>query len=102
MSEHEHYWPYGYLKIMTWDKAIITDSYYAGTFEDLKRLGQIVTSKLASARPGDTFSIDKEYSSENTVTTKFFMMQDDFDPDSMDELIMSERQEIVNKSLNKG
>src|SRR4051794_5767934 len=35
LSEHEHYGPYGYLKIMTWNKPTVTKSFIAGTIEDL-------------------------------------------------------------------
>ena len=102
ISEHEHYWPYGELKIMTLDKPQITSQHFAGSLEDLKGLGEIIKNKLDALKPGDTFSIDKEFGIDNTVTTKFFIMSDDFDPPSMDELIMSDRQKIVNKALGKG
>ena len=36
LSEHEHYGPYSYLKIITCSKATITDKYIAGTIQDLK------------------------------------------------------------------
>jgi hypothetical protein len=97
ISEHDHYGPYSYLKIMTWNKAEITEDYIAGTIQDLKKLRNIIAAKLAQAQPGETFNIDKDYGVGNTVTAKFFVMADTFDPVSMDELIVSGRQEIVNR-----
>jgi hypothetical protein len=84
LSEHDHYGPYSYLKIMTWDKPIITDNYIAGTINDLKNLRNIIADKLTNSIAGQTFNIDKEYSEDNTVTAMFFIMADEFDPVSLD------------------
>ncbi len=84
ISEHEHYGPY-MMKIMTWDKAIITDEYIAGTISDLKTLKDIIAYKLNLSVVGGNFNIDTEYGIDNTATAKFFIMADDFDPPSMDE-----------------
>ena len=100
-SEHEHYGPYSYLKIMTWDKPTITQNYIAGTIKDLNNLKDIIADKLNKSQPGQTFNIDKDYGIENTMTAKFFVMADNFDPVSMDELIVSNRQEVVNGFMKK-
>jgi len=84
LSEHEHYGPYSYLKIMTWDKAVITENYIAGTIKDLKNFKNIIADKLEKVQAGQSFTIDKEYGVDNTATVKFFIMKDDFDPVSMD------------------
>ena len=101
LSEHDHYGPYSYLKIMTWDKPVITENYIAGTLDDLRRLKQIMSDKLGSTQVGETFTIDKDYGINNTVTVKFFVMADNFDPVSMDELIVSGRQKIANDYWKK-
>ena len=100
LSEHEHYGPYSYLKIMTWDKPIITADYIAGTIQDLKNLKNLISEKLLNSIAGQTFAIDKDFGQDNTITAKFFVMADDFDPVSMDELIVSGRQATVNKSFS--
>ena len=102
VSEHSHYEPYLQLKIMTWDFAMISESAVIGTIEELKKLREIIANNLINVKPGQTFSIDKDYGVENAATAKFFVMADDFDPASMDELIMSNCQEFVNKAFNKG
>lgn len=100
--EHDHYGPYMYLKIITLDdQAIINENAIGGTIADLKRLRNIIADKLNNAQPGQTFNIDKDYGEENTVSAKFFVMADDFDPVSMDELIVSGRQKIVNQKHQK-
>jgi hypothetical protein len=100
--EHDHYGPYMYLKIITLDdQAIINDSAIGGTISDLKKLRNIIADKLNNSQPGQTFNIDKEYGYENTVTAKFFVMADNFDPVSMDELIVSGRQQIINQKHKK-
>lgn len=101
LSEHDHYGPYSYLKIMAWDKPTITGSCIAGTLQDLKRLRDIIADKLNTALPGQTFNIEKDYGVDNTKTAKFFVMADDFDPPSMDELLVSGRQKIVNEWMEK-
>jgi hypothetical protein len=101
LSEHDHYGPYGYLKIMTSDEQRITERHIEGTIQDFKRLRDIIAEKLSNAQPGQTFTIDKDYGVDNTVTAKFFVMADDFDPPSMDELIVSGRQKIVNEWMEQ-
>lgn len=101
LSEHDHYGPYSYLKIMTWDKPTITADYIAGTIQDLKFLKNLISEKLDNTEPGQTFNIEKDYGQDNTTTAKFFVMADNFDPVSMDELIVSGRQLIANKSFSK-
>lgn len=100
--EHDHYGPYMYLKIITLDdQAIINDNAIGGTIADLKKLRNIIADKLNATAPGQTFNIDKDYGKDNTVTAKFFVMADNFDPVSMDELIISGRQKIINQSIQK-
>jgi hypothetical protein len=84
LSEHSHYGPYSYLKIMTWDKPVITEQYIAGTISDLKDFKNILVDKIEKTEAGQSFTIDKEYRIDNTARLKFFMTKDNFDPVSMD------------------
>ncbi len=90
ISEHEHYGPYSYLKIMTWDKPTITRGFIAGTIQDLKKLSEIITDKINKACVGETFRIDKEYGIDNTATLSFDVMPDNFDPASLDKQLFTE------------
>jgi hypothetical protein len=100
--EHEHYGPYMSLKIITLeDESVINENAIGGTIEGLKRLRNLLADRIEKSLPGQTFSIDKDFGEDNTVTTKFFVMADDFDPVTMDELIMSDRQKIINEKNRK-
>ncbi|MBA3830267.1 MAG: hypothetical protein H0X33_15135 [Taibaiella sp.] len=87
LSEHEHYGPYSYLKIMTWDKPIITENYIAGTLEDLSILKFTISERLSKAEIGDIFNIGLDYGIDNTVSATFFIMENEFDPASMDNFV---------------
>jgi hypothetical protein len=83
-SEHQHYGPYNYLKIMTWHKPTITPNYIAGTITDLKTFRSILADKMDQTQSGQSFSIDEEYGADNTATLIFFVMEKDFDPVQLD------------------
>lgn len=98
ISAERHYGPYLYLEVMTWNKPQITKHSIAGSKNDLKKLKGIISRYLHQKSSGETFNIDQEYGIDNEATAKFFIMNDDFEPASMDELIVSDRQKVVNKS----
>ncbi len=84
LSQETSFGPYSYLKIVTWNKQTITPDYFAGTIEDLTKLKNILADKILSTDIGQTFTIDKEYGIDNQATTIFYVMDDNFDPVSMD------------------
>jgi hypothetical protein len=61
LSEHEHYGPYMYLKIMTWNEAGIDAASIHGTIADLSRLAELVLAALAVAKPGDVIPLGHSY-----------------------------------------
>src|SRR5438128_3553565 len=61
MSEHDHYGPYMYLKVMTWPHAGIDANTIHGTLEDLGRLASLVDEKVAGLAPGDRARIRDEF-----------------------------------------
>lgn len=85
LSEHEHYGPYGYLKIMTSNKPEITEDYIAGTIEDLGKLRDIISQKINETNFGQSFNIETEYGVENSASARIFIMTDDFAPCSIEE-----------------
>jgi hypothetical protein len=87
LSEHEHYGPYWYLKLVTWNAPVITPHDIRGTFEDFRRLSSLTREKIAHAFPGDRVEIDKEYSSGNEAILLFEVREDSFDPASGDPLV---------------
>ena len=90
LFEHEHYGPYMQLKIITLEEQnVINDNAIGGTINDLKRLRNLLAGKIEKTLVGQTFTIDKDYGEDNTATTQFFIMPDNFDPVSMDNLILT-------------
>ena len=85
VSEHIHLGPYSYLKIMTWDRPLITTDFIAGTIDDLKKLSGLIKEKLKNTKTGDSFSIDKEFGDDNKAKITINVMADNFDPVTMDE-----------------
>jgi hypothetical protein len=84
LSEHKHYGPYWYLKVMTWNQAQITEQFWAGTLGDIARLATQLRIAFQSHQPGQTFLLTG-YGESNTVGVRFFVMADDFDPATLDE-----------------
>lgn len=80
ISEHDHYGPYMYLKIMTWNGPDINENAIAGTLADLKRLADICRKKLSTSKPGDVIRVDSEYVKEYTSSLQFEVQNNEFDP----------------------
>ena len=89
-SEHEHYGPYMYLKVMTWPKAGFDDNSIRGTLSDLKRLANIIDAKLAAVAPGSTVVIREEFATDSPYSLVLSVCQDGFDPASADPLLPPE------------
>ena len=89
VSEHIHLGPYSYLKIMTWDKPFISTDVIAGTTGDLKKLSELIKTKLKNTKTGESFSIDKEFGDDNKAKITMHVMADNFDPVTMDDQLNS-------------
>lgn len=87
-SEHAHFGPYQYLKIMTWDTPVINENYIGGTLEDLKRLANIISNNLEKSQPNGRFVIQKEYSNQANIPLVFNIKGNDFDPAFLDPFIL--------------
>ena len=57
-SEHDHYGPYMYLKVMTWTEPGMDGNAIHGTLQDLRRLADIIEAKLQDTRPGSVLRPD--------------------------------------------
>ena len=87
LSEHEHYGPYFYLKLMTWQEAEIGEGAICGTLPDFRRLSAIVKKKLDSSRVGGVFTIGDEYALGSKSHIQFEVREAGFDPASADPLL---------------
>jgi hypothetical protein len=83
ISEHDHYGPYWYLKIVTWTEPLISKD-IRGTLADFQKLANLVRSKIEASKTRDVFTIDKEYSAKNEFVLKFFIKENGFDPAQAD------------------
>lgn len=84
ISEHDHYGPYMYLKVMTWAESGIDENGIFGKLSDLKELGKLIEYKLENANEGTEFIIKNEYSENAEFSLHFFVKEDGFDPASID------------------
>jgi len=84
VSEHDHYGPYGYLKVMTWTEAAVNDDAIAGRLEDLSRLSALLEGRLAAASAGQSFEIGREYAPGSGYGLEVQVAEDGFDPASAD------------------
>jgi hypothetical protein len=83
-SEHEHYGPYSYLKLVTWPEAkIVADGVY-GRLDDFERLAGIIEAGLHTMVHGEELRIDSEYSTRNDSVLVIKLEPDDFDPAACD------------------
>ena len=86
-SEHEHFGPYMYLKIMTWPEAGIGRKAIHGTLEDLKRLADIVDQKLEEICIGEPLDISFDYAVNSEYRLVLNLSPDNTDPASLDPLL---------------
>jgi hypothetical protein len=84
LSEHDHYGPYKYLKIMTWSEAEVYERGIRGSLEDLLRLSNLVRYKLERAAVGEAIVISDEYAASCEYELCLIVRSDDFDPASPD------------------
>ena len=89
-SEHEHYGPNWCLEIMTWPEAGFDDHAIRGSLMDLKRLADIVETKLVGAKPGQTISIKDEFVTNTLYALVLDVREDGFDPAEADPVIPKE------------
>ncbi len=87
LSEHEHYGPYAYLKIMTWSDAGVSADSIHGPTDDLRRLGEVIRARASSCGPGTRIRISDEYASRTDYAVILEFRPDDFDPASDDPLL---------------
>ena len=83
-SEHEHYGPYGDLKVMTWPDASMDRRSICGTLQDLKRLAELIDERVAALQPGALARIREEYSATSECGLVLDVREDGFDPASLD------------------
>jgi len=83
-SEHEHFGPHWYLKVITWPETRIDGHAIWGSQADVARLAQLVRSAVNAAQAGDSINIREQYSDESEYTLVLKVQVDGFDAASLD------------------
>jgi hypothetical protein len=83
-SEHDHYGPYMYLKVMTWTEPGMDGNAIYGTLQDLRRLAGIIEGKLQDTRTGSVLRIQKEFADSCEYCLVLSVRDEGFDPASAD------------------
>jgi hypothetical protein len=84
LSEHQHYGPYSYLKLMTSSEAGIDAHSIRGTLDDLSRLAGLVRAALEHAKLGDVIPLGHDYVERTSCELLLDVRDDSFDPASDD------------------
>lgn len=84
LSEHDHYGPYMYLKVMTWSEPQLDSNAISGRTQDLAQLADTVDAKVAATREGGRFVIGPEYAPTSEYILEVEIKGDDFDPSTAD------------------
>jgi hypothetical protein len=87
ISEHKHFGPQEYLKVITSKEPGINSQGISGSLEDIERLANILRREMESAEVNDKISIDKQYSENPNYSICITVMDDDFDPSLLDHSI---------------
>ncbi len=83
-SEHDHYGPYMYLKIMTGTQPGIGGDAIYGTPQDLRRLAGIIEAKVRDTPAGVVLRIQEEFASDCEYSLMLEVRDEAFDPASVD------------------
>jgi hypothetical protein len=88
-SEHEHYGPYSYLEVMTWDKPGIDDHSIHGSLSDLKQLSILIEQSVTSAKVGSSVPLGKKFVENPKYNLVFEVREENFNPASADPSLSS-------------
>jgi len=83
-SQHEHWGPYSYLKIMTLDEPGIDEHSIHGSLLDLKKLANIIKENLHDDLINKSLKIKDEYSKNCRYALEIMIKDYGFDPSSQD------------------
>jgi hypothetical protein len=83
-SEHDHFGPYMYLKLMTWPDPGLDGNAIYGPVDQLARLAGVVERHLAAASPGECRSIGEEFVRGAEYQLVLEVRAEGFDPASED------------------
>ena len=89
-SEHEHYGPYMYLKVMTWMEAGLDTHSIHGPLAELEGLADLVENRIAALQPGARTRIREEFAPSSEYALVLDLRDDGFDPSAPDSNLTTE------------
>jgi len=72
---------------MTWPEAGLDEHAIRGPLTDLMRLAKLIEAKIATAHPGSTVVIQKEFAADSPYALVLDLREDGFDPAMADPLL---------------
>lgn len=84
LSEHEYFGPYMFLTLATLKRRKRYEGGIVGTLSDIEFMSNLVKDKLSDCTIGDSFEIGIEYDEKTEFKMIFQIMDDEFDPSSLD------------------
>lgn len=84
LSEHDHFGPYMYLKVVTWSSSEINQDGIYGTLKDIVRLAALVRECVGSCNPGDSFALAQAFSTASSTEFTLVCEPDSFSPGAYD------------------
>jgi hypothetical protein len=84
ISEHAHFGPHMYLKVVTWASAEVNHDGIYGSPSDLRRLAAVVRQRLVQCGMGRSFEVSRTYSESSSVRLTIHLEDDTFDPATFD------------------
>ena len=80
ISEHEHFGPYWYLELGTWNEPTITDHWIAGPLDCLAELAQEMENRILGAAVGDRISFRELFAPKAPYEFTLAVQPEDYDP----------------------
>src|SRR5262245_24216448 len=84
ISEHGHFGPYMYLKVMTWPEPGFDGDAIRGPMPELARLANLIEVRLVAAAPGSVTQIRDEFALNSPYSLVLDLREDGFDPATAD------------------
>ena len=85
ISGYEHWGPYMYLKIGTWNEPVITEDWIAGPLDNLRVLAHSIRESIFASIPGDVLRFRHAYAPTAPYELTLEVRENDFDPAAADE-----------------
>ena len=84
VSEHEHFGPFMYLRVVTFPDAEVNNDGIYGTLEDIARFAELLEARLRSASVGACFDLSGEFDARSSAAFTVHVEADSFDPAAYD------------------